>query len=217
MQQNGHPGSENNSIAEDKMKKRALFHLPFAFLFALIAGIAAPAAYALEVGGVTLDESVRVANQDLTVNGAGIRHKLIFRVYVAGLYLAEKKSTPADILAAAGPKRVTMVMLRRVGSEELGRGFVSGVQQNLEVAERARLVNQMRRFGEIFASIPELNKGDVVTIDWVPDTGTVLHHNGKQISEPLPDVDFYNALLKIWIGDKPVDLRLKTALLNAPD
>ena len=169
---------------------------------------------AAEVGGVKLDDIVRLANQELKLNGAGIRYKAVFKVYVAGLYLPERKSTLQDVLAAPGARRVVIVMLRDVSNEELGRGFMSGIQQNSDRNEKARLIMQLQKFGEIFASIPELKKGDVLTTDWIPGSGTVVHVNGKKVSDVLPDVAFYNALLKIWLGEKPVDAQLKPLMLG---
>jgi hypothetical protein len=184
-------------------------------LAGMIAALAlAASATAAEVAGVKLDDVARVANQELKLNGAGVRYKAIFKVYVAALYLTEKKSTVPDVLAAPGPRRVTLVMLRDVGNEELGRGFMSGIQQNSDRAENAKLVMQLLKFGEIFASIPELKKGDVLTTDWIPGSGTIVHVNGKRVSEALPDIAFYNALLKIWLGEKPVDTKLKPLLLG---
>lgn len=181
---------------------------------AMAISISAIHAWAAEVGGVRLDDTARVANQELKLNGAGIRYKAIFKVYVAGLYLPEKKTTVQDVLASPGARRVTIVMLRDVSNEELGRGFMTGIQQNSDRNEKARLIAQLQKFGEIFASIPELKKGDVLTTDWIPGAGTVVHVNGKKVSEDLPDVAFYNALLKIWLGEKPVDAQLKPLMLG---
>lgn len=174
----------------------------------------APTVQAVEVAGVKLDDSVRVANQELKLNGAGVRFKVVFKVYAAGLYLAEKKSTVADVLAAPGAKRVTLVMMRDLSNEELGQSFMAGIKKNSTLAERTKIVTQMMQFGEMFATVPELKKGDVIGVDWIPGAGTVSTHNGKKISEPLPDVAFYNALLKIWLGDNPADAQLKLNLLG---
>ncbi|MGH8806602.1 MAG: chalcone isomerase family protein [Noviherbaspirillum sp.] len=197
------------------------FGIRFSRVLSLLSAAAAlsiaVSAGAVELAGVKLDDTVRVANQDLKLNGAGIRYKAIFKVYVAGLYVSEKKSTTPDVLALPGAKRVTIVTLREVSSEELGRGFMSGIQQNSDRAEKSRLVMQLQKFGEIFASIPELKKGDMLTVDWIPASGTVIHLNGKKISDPLPDVAFYNAILKIWLGDKPADSKLKPAMLGEPE
>ncbi len=173
-----------------------------------------PTVQAAEVAGVKLDDSVRVANQELKLNGAGVRFKVVFKVYAAGLYLTEKKSAVADVLAAPGAKRITLVMMRDLSNEELGQSFMAGIKKNSTLAERTKIVTQMMQFGEMFATIPELKKGDVIGVDWIPGAGTVSTHNGKKISEPLPDVAFYNALLKIWLGDNPADAQLKQNLLG---
>lgn len=172
---------------------------------------------AAEVGSVKLDDSIKLANQEIKLNGAGIRYKAIFKVYVAALYLDAKKSTPAEVLAASGPKRMTLVMLRDVGNEEFGQSFMTGIQKNSEKAERAKLVNHLLKFGEMFASIPLLKKGDLITIDWIPHSGTHIQLNNKKIIDIIPDAAFYNVLLKIWLGERPADAKLKKQLLGEAD
>jgi hypothetical protein len=175
--------------------------------------LALPAA-AVEVEGVKLDDSAKVAGKDLKLNGAGVRSRLGFKVYVMGLYLTDKKKTPADVLAVDGPRRFTLVMMRDVSGEDFGEAFMSGINKNTDKAEKSKMVSQMAKFGEIFTAQGNLKKGDVLVTDWVPGTGTVMTLNGKSISEPLPDLAFYNALLKIWLGEKPADSSLKPALLG---
>jgi len=179
----------------------------------LAALVAAPcASAAVDVAGIKFEDTAKVGNQDLKLNGAGVRYKAIFKVYAAGLYLSEKKTTVPDILAAPGAKRLQLVMLRDVGNEEFGRSFMEGIQKNSEKAERAKLINQLLKFGELFASIPEIKKGDVLTTDWIPGSGTVLQLNGKKISDVIPDQLFYTVFLKIWLGEKPPDAKLKRLL-----
>lgn len=188
------------------------FHRAFCALS--LACLSLSSAKAMEVGGVKLDDTIRVANQELRLNGAGMRYKAIFKVYVAGLYLAEKKTSVADVLAAPGARRVTIVPMRDLSSEEFGRAFMSGIQKNSDKAEKSKLIMQLQKFGEVFASVPELKKGDVLTVDWIPGSGTIIHINGKKVSDVLPDIAFYNAILKIWLGDNPADARLKPLMLG---
>ncbi|NMM27410.1 MAG: lipoprotein transmembrane [Glaciimonas sp.] len=171
-------------------------------------------ASAVEIAGVKLDETVHVANTELKLNGAGIRVKAIFKVYVAGLYLPTKKTTVPEILDLAGPRRLTLVMLREVSSEEFGQSFMTGLNANSDKAEKSKIVNQTVKMGEIFASIPSIKKGDTITSDWVPGSGMLIHVNGKQVGEVIPGMDFYNAYLKIWLGDKPADSSLKQSILG---
>ena len=169
---------------------------------------------ALEVAKVKVDETATVANQELKLNGAGVRTKVFFKVYVAALYLTEKKSTPAEILAQPGPKRVQISFLREVSSDSFGQGFMDGLGNNSTAEEKSKIFNQIVKLGQLFGKVPEVNKGDVLTIDWIPASGTVVQLNGKQLGDAFPDVNFYNALLKIWLGEKPVDASLKKHFLN---
>lgn len=170
---------------------------------------------AAEVGGVKIDEAVTVEGQPLKLNGAGVRTKFVFKVYAMGLYLTEHKATPGDIQALAGPKRVTIVMLREVASDELAKTFVAGLNNNSNAAEKAKVSDQTQKFEKMFTTVPVVKKGDVITLDWLPATGTVSQLNGKPLGEALPDAAFYNAVLRIWLGEKPVDDALKSALLGA--
>lgn len=173
-------------------------------------------ATAVEVAGVRLDDSVRLANQDLRLNGAGVRSKLIFKVYVVGLYLPEKKTSTSDVLAATGARRVSIVMLRDVASDEFAKAFATGIEQNTDAAERATLAPSMAKFNAMFASVSQLKEGDALQVDWLPAAGMTVQLNGKRILEPLADAPFYNAVLRIWLGNKPVDDKLKRQLLAEP-
>ncbi len=193
--------------------------MPFAPLLkrsavAAIAALAVQLTLAAEVGGVKLDDAVKVAGKDLRLNGAGVRTRVIFKVYAMGLYLAKKETTTDAVLATPGPRRISLVMLREVGADDFLQAFVSGIEANVDKAERAKIGAQMARLGEIFNAVGGLKKGDALTVDWVPEKGTVIEFNGKPQGDALPDVAFYNALLRIWLGDKPADSSLKPQLLG---
>ena len=185
------------------------------FLLSALASLTfASVAAAATVSGVAFDDSLRSASQVLKLNGAGVRTKLIFTVYAAGLYLGDRKKSAAEVYAAPGAKRLRLVMQRTVNAEEFGQAFMAGIQQNTDKAERAKMVDELAKFGQLFATIPELKKGDVLDIDFVPGQGTVIQINGKQAAEPIVEPLFYTMLLKIWLGDKPADAKLKSALLG---
>ena len=171
-------------------------------------------AFTAEVDGIKVEDAVKVGDQDIRLNGVGIRYKAIFKVYVAGLYLNAKKTSAQDALAAPGSKRIKLVMLREVSNEEFGQSFMTGIQKNSERAERAKLITPLMKFGEMFAAIPMLKKGDVITIDWIPNSGTHIHLNNKKIIDVIPESGFYNVILKIWLGENPADAKLKNLLLG---
>ncbi len=172
-----------------------------------------PAA-AVDVAGVKLEESVKVAGKDLKLNGAGVRTRAVFKVYAMGLYLGKKETTTDAVLASPGPRRITLSMLREVSGDDFGQAFMTGINANSDKAEKSKIVGQMAKLGEIFVNVGGLKKADLINIDWVPEKGTVMELNGKPLGEPFPDPTFYNALLKIWLGDKPADSSLKPLLLG---
>ena len=190
--------------------RRTLFRAAGALLLAA----ALPSFAATDVAGVKFDDTATVAGQTLKLNGAGVRTKVIFKVYALGLYVPEKKTAVADLLASQGPRRVQIVSLRDLSSQDFGDAFMKGLNANTDAAERTRLLQQTKTFGEMFASIPGLKMGDVLLVDWIPGTGTVCTLNGKKIGETVPDVAFYNAILRIWVGEHPADSDLKPKLLG---
>jgi hypothetical protein len=48
----------------------------------------------------------------------------------------------------------------------------------------------------------------------VPEIGTTIIVNGKPALDPLPDPAFFEAILRIWLGDNPADSGLKPLLLG---
>lgn len=185
-------------------------------LVGLVAACSMSAALALDVSGVNVDERIRVANQELVLNGAGIRYAAagFVRVYVAQLYLPQKRSTSAEIAALKGPKRVTLALLRDINANELSRGLLGGMRANLSAAEQQKHFDSLLKLGAIFGMIPSLKKGNVITVDAIPGTGMTVNVNGKRVGEVFQDESFFQALLQIWIGPKPIDDSLKPVLLG---
>jgi hypothetical protein len=172
------------------------------------------AAAAAEVGGVKIDDKVRVGGADLLLNGAGVRTRVIVKVYAGGLYLAEKKGTAADVLAAAGPKRVGITMLRDVGGSTFTESLNEGFRNNNPPADVERMKPQLDELMGAINALGEAKKGQVIALDFVPGAGTTVLVNGEMKGKSIPGDDFYRALLRIWLGDKPADADLKKGMLG---
>jgi hypothetical protein len=185
---------------------------------ALVAAILATgSAFAdVTVSGVKYDENADVRGTKVQLNGAGVRYKAVFKVYTAGLYLTKKAATPEEALAAPGAKRVSITMLREIDSSELGRLFSRGIEDNMDKAAFSKLIPGVMRMSQIFTDHKKLNPGDTFMIEWIPGTGTVITVQGKPQGEPFKEPEFFNALLRIWLGPNPADWKLKDALLGRP-
>ena len=168
----------------------------------------------VELSGVKVADPVEVQGSKLQLNGAGIRYKAIFKVYVAGLYLDKRASSPEEVYATPGAKRISITLLREIDANELGKNFTRGLEDNTPRSDMAKLIPALVRMGQIFSDQKKLLPGETFTLDWIPDTGTVVTVKGKVQGEPFKEVEFFNALLRIWLGPQPADGKLKDALLG---
>lgn len=171
-------------------------------------------AIAAEIAGVTVQERVTLGATDLQLNGAGVRTRIVFKVYVGGLYLPEKKSTAAEVLALKGAKRVSMTMLRDLTAHQLADALQEGVRANHSAAELAALKGRVDELVAVMNEIGGAKEKTVIALDFLPDSGTRITVDGAPHGKPIPGEDFYVALLRIWLGDKPVDADLKKAMLG---
>ena len=64
-------------------------------------------------------------------------------------------------------------------------------------------------------AVGEAKEKSIITIDFVPGSGTRVALNGAQKGKTIGGDEFYSALLRIWLGDKPVDRELKSGMLGA--
>lgn len=182
--------------------------------FAGVLALATFCAGAAEVAGVKLDDKTQVESRELVLNGAGLRKRVIFSVYVIALYLPEKKSDATSVLALPGPKRAAIHMLRDVGADTFTEALVDGLRANTPEAEYKSLEPRVKELASIMAQIGEAKKGMAIALDWTGSATQVLV-NGKPAGAPIPGEDFYRGLLRIWLGDKPVQDDLKKSLLGA--
>lgn len=172
------------------------------------------AAHAVEVAGVKFDDQTKIGMTDLVVNGAGLRKKVFFKVYAMALYLPEKQSEADAALAAKGAKRISINLLRDLSAQQFVDALQEGMAHNHSEAEMSALKERMKQLADALLAIGEAKSGTAVQLDWLPESGTRLTVNGQIKGKDIAGEDFYRALLKIWLGGKPVQDDLKQALLG---
>jgi len=180
---------------------------------AALVGVGASAATTV-IHGVKVEDSALVGGATLQLNGAGTRYKGPFKVYVGDLYTTKKVSSLEELVAAPGPKRLTMTFLREIEAGPFGKLLTRGVEDNVPKTEMSKLVPGLIRMGDIFTVNKLLVPGDVITIDWIPGTGMVVTAKGKVQGEPFKGPEFYKAIMSIWFGSVPADHSLKDAMLG---
>lgn len=194
-------------------RRITLLAIPVAIALAGAAALPA-AAQPVDLAGVRYPATVSLAGTSLQLNGAGIRYRFVVKVYTAGLYMQGKATTPEQALSMPGPKRIQVQMLREIDANELGRLLTRGMQDNAPRGEFSKFIPGMLKMAELFSARKRLRAGENFSVDYVPGTGTRVLINGKPESDVITEPEFFNALLRIWIGEKPADDGLKDALLG---
>lgn len=190
--------------------KRLLLAL---LLVCLHASVPLPAR-AATLDGLAFDDQIRLAGRELQLNGLGVRAVFIFRAYVAGLYLGQKTAVPQEVVQQAGPKRLQLRMLMDIGAPDIKKALIDGMQKNVSEAQWAAMQERVAQFGRTIDALGSTRPGDTLTLDYVPGRGMTLAVNGVAQGTVIAGADFYNALLGIFVGDDPVDTRLKAGLLG---
>jgi Chalcone isomerase-like len=184
---------------------------------AIVVGALATAgavAQPVEREGVKLEPTAQVGGAALQLNGAGVRTRAIFKVYVAGLYVPAKSNSAATLLGQKGPRRMALTMLRNVDADSFAGPLNEGLKNNHSEAQVTAFKPQIDAMNVALKAIDEAKKGDTLHFEYLPESGTRITVNGQQKGPSIAGEDFYTAMLRIWLGDKPADGDLKKGLLG---
>jgi Chalcone isomerase-like len=171
---------------------------------------------AITAEGQVFAAQAQVGDAALVLNGVGLRAVAWVKGYAAGLYLSKRANTASAVLATPGAKRLDIRLLLDASMEEFSKSFRRGIGRNTPTTEVANLKDRIEKFDAALDAIGKVKKKDVLTIDWLPGTGTVLSLNGKARGDAIAGEDFYAAVLRIFIGEKVSDPELKAGLLGGP-
>lgn len=183
---------------------------PIIFIFMLVLSLQS---HALELADVKLEDHIQLEKHQLVLNGAGVRKKLFIKVYVGALYLAEKTNSADAVLADAGAKRMSFMLLRDVSGKQVLNGISEAILPNNSAEEMQALDARLYLFEKMFVPVTAIKQGEIVNLDYIPGQGTRVSINGV-VKGHIEGQDFYRSLLKIWVGKKPVQTSLKKSVLG---
>src|SRR4051812_20158544 len=181
---------------------------------ALVLGCAVSGAWAaVDVSGVSLDETVTVAGVPLKLNGAGYRKRGYFKIDVTALYLQQKYSTLDAVENAPGVKRLQLTIQQDVTGSQASRYFLIDFEASATPAEFAKLITEVSQVGDIYSALPKIKKGDIVTMDWIPGKGMMATLNGNVLTPHGAPSPYMNSellsrvMLRMYVGGKtPAEL-----------
>ena len=172
--------------------------------------LAASAVSAADLAGVKVPDTMTVDGKALKLNGAGIRKKAIFKVYVAGLYVETPSKDASALLSSGQPKSMHLWMLRDIKGANVSGAIADGFQLN----SKAAMAQLQPRLDQLAKMIPDMQDGDQMSLSFVPDKGTVVNVRGTDVGT-IEGRDFADALFAVWLGPNPVQDDLKAALLGS--
>jgi chalcone isomerase-like protein len=170
-----------------------------------------------ELEGVRLDDRIKVDGQELQLNGIALRTRYaFFNVYVAGLYLPQKASTAAAAIDSHGAKRIVLAMVREASADQFLESIDAGLRANNSDAQLAEIKVQTEELYTKIRGVREARNGMRIVLDYASSSnGTTLFVDGAAQGGPMAGEAFYRALLRIWLGERPVQEDLKKALLGS--
>lgn len=184
---------------------KSLTKIAFVILFLMSAQ-----AQARVISDVDIAESISISEHTLNLNGAGVRSKFFMDLYVGSLYLPQRTTNIDDILNAP----IVVIRLNMTSgmitsdkmSDAINDGFDDATDGNV-----ADIQAQIDTFMALFSD--EIAEGDQFTFAATKAFGVTAYKNGQQ--QPTIEGElFRQALLKIWLGDKPAQKSLKKAMLG---
>lgn len=201
------------------MLKRVLFVL-VAFL------VSSTCVSALEIGGVTLPDTMKGGDSNLLLNGAGIRRKFGLKVYAVGLYLKAKNSNSAAVVNADEPMGLQCKFRMAIPPSKVDEVFYESFAESMKIP-KASDYGPKTTYGSISKEVVtfmgyvdkrEVTKTDTWIFTYIPGKGTEIKINdGKKdnLFGVIKGLEFKKALFGIWIAEHaPVGGSLRDELLG---
>jgi hypothetical protein len=151
--------------------------------------------------------------QELTLTGGGVFHYAMLPVYLCGLYVPPGNEVEAA-LERDDYRRITLIMVREVSARTFVWALRKGLRDNVEQEALMAMESDLRELSELMLAQRSLEIGDRVDLDYVPERGTTVVLNGEPVGQAFPAKRFNDALLSVWLGEKPLDPELKPKLLG---
>ena len=180
------------------MRKIFLSLVAVVFILSAVSTIFTSPLKAGTLKGVTMDDAIEVDGQKLVLNGMALRKKVIFKVYVAGLYLPQKETDGEKILKADPPRRCVMHWLRSVGTGKINDAWLEGLEANTPDASP----ELKKQFETLTGMMEEMKDGQLIVFTYIPGKGTEVNIKGK-VKGTIEGKEFADALFACWIGPKP--------------
>ena len=167
---------------------------------------------AKEVEGVFIPQTLQAGDEQLTLQGAGVRSKFFFDLYVGALYLNRAQSSAQEIIAADAPMAIRLhIISKLITSKKMEKATREGFEQVTQ-GNLSSLEQRVDSFIQVFKQ-EAIEKDDVFALVYVPGQGVQTRKNGTLLAR-IPGLDFKQALFAIWLSKNPVQKSLRESMLG---
>ena len=177
-------------------------------VIALFVSIAATAQ--TKVAGVTVPNTIKAGSNTLVINGAGLREKYWFDLYVGALYVQTKSSNGPELAKADKPMAVRMHI---VSSKITRDKMVEAINEGFEKSTGGNTAPIQAKIKQLLDAFTGIEVDDVFDLIYEPGKGVSLYKNSK-LATTVGGLDFKQALFGIWLGPDAVDDNLRQGMLG---
>ncbi len=163
---------------------------------------------AKDIDGTQVPDTLTQDGKTLRLIGGGVRTKWMFDVYVGALYAEKPTFNAQNLIKSEQMKRMDMHLLRDVGKDKI----IETIREGFEKNSKAQMPALQARLDQLASAVPDLKKGDLLSLTYVPEKGVVVGGVAKETV--IPGKDFADALFSCWLGPDPADADLKRKLLG---
>jgi len=164
--------------------------------------------FGAKISGVNIPDTL---GNGLILNGAGVRSKFFFDLYIGGLYLKQKSSDAIHIIYADEPMAITLhITSSLISSKKMMDGTMEGFENSTN-NQIQPLKKEIDKFINVFKG--GIKNGDIYAFIYSSKDGTKIFKNSKLVTM-VKGLKFKKALFGIWLCKKPALESLKKEMLG---
>ncbi len=164
--------------------------------------------FGAKISGVDMPNTLQ---NGLILNGAGVRSKFFFDLYVGGLYLKQKSSDALHVIDSDEPMAIRLhITSSMISSKKMSDATIEGFENSTK-GNMEPIKNKIDKFVNVFKE--EIKDGDIYDFVYIPNDGVKIYKN-KKLSTTIKSLEFKKALFGIWLCDKPAQESLKKKMLD---
>lgn len=181
-------------------------------VIATLALLVALSGCAREPDSISIPDTLTLKDEKLplVLNGSGHYKTLLTKVYIGSMYLTHPAKSAERVMNMTTTRVMRLHYLRDVNAAKQAAAWRDGFVANHSTFDIQGLSKRIRQFTGM---LPDIKANEVMRLDLQP-RGTTQVWINDTLRGSVDGADFQNALLKTWLGPKPVDKDLKQALLG---